>query len=244
MFLFFHSEALVDMLQSDLLSPDTAQALCASRPFLLGIASSLLQMCSINLSTRLSEEGFDAFDYRYFVKEGEKGTGIIIPSQERCLIDMDTTSGGGRKIAERPSRFAGATEFFFLTAGLLRVSLFPGFRVSEEFQSMLRSVFASIQQLSSQQPSVDQLRRIRPDSMEQMQKCTSVAQGWSTFVDDPDISPLITAFSLMQLQWVSQAANTDALAFIPEWFVKLPSQWLARKYSLLLFFLKKLFGAG
>ena len=251
------------MLESDLLSPESAQALCASRPFLLGMTTSLLQMTHTSLTSKLQEATADAFDYRYFVREqaataaaggtnsqkplqpGEI-TGIVISAKERCLVESTVPHnkkkpGTGRQGDEdkTPSRFAGATEFFFLIAGLLRVSLFPGFRVDEEFQSMLRNVFASIQQLAEQRPSADQLQnRLRGGALEELQKCCSVAQGWSAFVDDPELSPLITSFSLMQLQWVADVAESSvkhssaatALTRIPEWFVKLPAQWLARKY--------------
>jgi Ubiquitin elongating factor core len=232
------------MLQSDLLSPDSAQALCASRPFLLGITLSLLQMCTANLSTRLLEMKAEAFDCTYLCKEviggvnddDDKSTrvGLSISFKERSLIDLQPPVAS-KKVVQAP--FSGATEFFFLSAALLRISLFPGFRVDEEFQSMLRNVFASLQQLASQQPSTAQLRGIRGDVIDQFQKCTTIAQGWSALVDDPDISALITSFSLLQLQWVAMVAAGDArvaLARIPEWFVKLPAQWLARKSSVMM----------
>ncbi|CAB9500530.1 (E3-independent) E2 ubiquitin-conjugating enzyme [Seminavis robusta] len=227
------NEPLVDMLQSDLLSPDSAQALCASRPFLMGITTSLLQMCTTNLTTRMLDmNSASAFDCRYLRKEDDKDNsssnqkwGLVIARVERSLIDQPRQNP---KVDGAPERFSGATEFFFLTAALLRISLFPGFRVSEEFQSMLRNVFAALQNLASQHPSVEQLRGLRADVMEQFQKCSSVVHGWSAVVDDPDTSALITSFSLMQLQWVATAVDDeDALGRIPEWFVKLPSQWLA-----------------
>ena len=238
------SEPLVDLLESDLLSPDSAQALCASRPFLLGMAASLLQMCSGPLSTRLESSGRDAFDYHYFLKDlvkeqsASKGAdqkiGISVAFKERCLIEGTHSSDMKSKTItdhENQSRFAGATEFFFLAAALLRISLFPGFRVAEEFQSQFRNVFSAIQQTASQQLSEEQLRGLRRETIEQFQKCVSVAQGWTVFVDDPDTSSLITAFCLMQLEWVALVAtDSAALCHVPEWFVKLPAQWLARKY--------------
>ena len=240
----FCSEPLVDLLESDLLSPDSAQALCASRPFLLGVTASLLQMCSGPLSSRLKSSGKDAFDFHYFCKEqsgnagGERKIGIVVASKDRCLV-QDTTNPSKSRDNERTptnseqqSRFAGATEFFFLTAGLLRLGLFPGFRVIDEFNSQLRNVYTAIQQVASQQPSEEQLRGIRREAMVQFQKCVSVDQGWATFVDDPEMSPLITSFCLMQLEWVALmvVSDTAALCHVPEWFVKLPAQWLARKY--------------
>lgn len=241
----------MDLLESDLLSPDSAQALCASRPFLLGMAASLLQMCSGPLSKKLETSGKDAFDYHYFLKEfleeesacmgPDQRIGIVVASKERCLIegspDRDMKSKT-KTNQENQSRFAGATEFFFLAAALLRISLFPGFRVAEEFQSQFRNVFSAIQQTASQQLPEEQLRRLSRDTIEQFQKCVSVTQGWNVFVDDPDTSSLITAFCLMQLEWVALVATDNAaLCYVPEWFVKLPAQWLARKYLCCLCFL-------
>jgi len=224
-----------------LLSPESAQALCASRPFLLGLATSLLEMCSGSLSSKLESAGKDSFDFRYFKREGCGDTGggsvskvgLIVPPKERFLVSGIKYSANGEAIMSRDTaRFSGATELFFLTAALLRLGLFQCVRVVEDFRSKLRRILSGIQNLAAKQPSEEQLRGNRA-VMDQFQKFSSVDLGWIAFVDDPELSSMITCFCLMQLKWVALVAtNNEALLHIPEWFVKLPSQWLARKKNI------------
>jgi Ubiquitin elongating factor core len=227
------NEALVDLLESDLLSPDTAQAYCSSRPFLLGITTSLLEMTLDNLWKTLERDGDAAFDLRYFYTDKqaqakkEKCTGILVTSKDRCLIPPSTLDT--EMVFDQPDRFSGSTEFFFLLGALLRLSLFSGFRVYDQYSSVMRHEFSKIYQRADQQPSKDELEAYPSSLYSPYQKCATTSIGWDVFVRSREISELITSFSLLQLKWCSCVAvgSPDSLTRIPEWLVKLPSQWIA-----------------
>jgi hypothetical protein len=222
------NEALNDLLESDLLSPDTAQAYCSSRPFLLGITTSLLEMTLPNLWKAIEKDGHAAFDFRYFYSEKTlsakkgKSIGILVKASDRCLVPATSSLS-----LKTDDRFSGSTEFFFLIGALLRLSLFSGIRVNDALSSTMRHWFANIHQLADKQIPKDQLD-LYP-SYSSYQKLASTSLGWDVFVRAPEISQLITSFSLLQLRWCSSVVMNfpEGLPSIPEWLVKLPSQWLA-----------------
>jgi Ubiquitin elongating factor core len=255
------------MIQSDLFKSDSIQTLCSTRPFLLGITISLLELCITNLSSRLAEMDVDAFEYQYLQREtiqeendnndDEINTAglVVVTRTERPLIGSWNRNETMMKLPKTntvPTRYSGATEFFFLTAAMLRISLSQGFRVDDEFRYNFRHILDSLTQATShleeeqrkhQNLSIESVvqQMIPKDLMDQYQKYTSITQGWLCFIDDRDVSTLITSFSLLQLEWVAKIAviatdttakmvnNINSLSHIPEWFVKLPSQWLSRK---------------
>ena len=239
------NEAIVHVLESELLSPGGTNGQCSSRSFLLGTASSVLSLCCRDLVERFEKrdasERSGLFDVRYLMDTGDRADGTdssalgILPG-ERRLLSSDIEDLTTEMISSStPSKIAGGTELFFLTGGLLRVALFSGMRVEEEFNRKHESVFAAMKKVAndlSPQSLPDKGANV-PD---QFRRTTGAHLGWSTVLLDEEFVFVMTEFALLQLRWLVSVANghgthqgnpITVMRVIPEWMCKLPAQWIA-----------------
>jgi hypothetical protein len=130
------------MLRADLLSQDGGiQDLTSSWRFLLGLATTLVQLCGAQMQKSLAKKGAQAFDARYLLHHG-----IMVDEHSRLVKTIVDT----KKARESEDvSFDGATEFFFLCAALLRVSLYPLLRVEQAFHRHYNKLFSSLQKMES-----------------------------------------------------------------------------------------------
>lgn len=216
-----HQQALVNTLATDLLSIETTQYF----PFVLGTASIVLDICSQSLVERFDKMGGSAFDPLYFISSMPHVR--CGKEDERCLV-----SRGGTESLTLPSKFSGSTEFFFLTAALLRVSVFPALRSQQELKTHYNQVFDSMRELAKRAVQGGQVT-VSGASWAQAKLCTDALLGFNLFLDDPYFVQNVTSFCLLQLKWLVALSRDKtkpwALSLIPEWTCKLPSQWIATR---------------
>lgn len=248
----------MEILQSNLLSHEGLQLQCSTVPFLLGTASALLSLCGKDLVDHFAKLGNDAFDVRFLTESvatpatttacPQDGVGMLgISSKERRLfasaIDAATTSNNQKSDM---GDFKGTTECFFLTAALLRVSVFVAIRRFEEYHQKHRHDFAYYYDFAR----TEDMRASAPlgaatnasdvrlpvHLLERFGRRVSVDIGWHTFKDEPEFNSMVTRFCLLQLEWLVSIANCKTktidgrttLSCVPEWFCKLPAQWITK----------------
>ena len=222
------------MLASDLLADKGLQKESATRKFLLGTVSSVINLCCQQLSRKLDESGGAAFDALYLQIDGKEGKIVTAPEERRLFpgileasISQSTFRGGA---------FSGSTEFFFLTAGLLRVSLFPYLRAQRELLTHNRALLNHLREIAVEADSNNTRNEIKLSERER--SVTDAYLGWIAVLEDPEFVKILTSFSLLQLRWLTSVVDTrvqyigsggPVLTFqlIPEWFCKLPAEWIA-----------------
>ena len=180
---------------------------------------------------RYHKLGSTAFDPLFFI---HPVTGLVVEG-ERCLLPSNAEPNVLASDKDN-NTFAGMTEFFFLSAALLRVALFPGLRAEQElgrqhgplFDALRRAgqVFQNDQQIPSN--LVDERAKASVDAL----------LGWETVLQDPELVRAVTKLSILQLKWLASVAETSlarkadesfdtVFSVVPEWFCKLPSEWIA-----------------
>ncbi len=204
----------------ELLASDGVAALSASPSFLLGLTSTLVNFCSRSLFERFEKQGIEAFDCNYLVtgrSELRFDENSMVPSQSGR---QDKELGSSATNPELSIKFAGATEFFFLTGSLLRVSLYPVLRVEEAFHQKYSKLFTLLGAPTPELPL---------SLMQSSVPLTTALLGWSCFLNETDFVASITDFALLQLRWLTATAkrNSKALEIIPDWMCKEPAWWLA-----------------
>jgi hypothetical protein len=144
--------------------------------------------------------GPDAFDPLYLIPPvkgqgngenvqlvSEGGMLVISPKERRLLIGVVSKAANLVRVHAGDAstiRFAGATEFFFLTSALLRCSLFPALRIEHEFHQRYNKVFRALPDLLAKKP--EELAVVPEPFWIQARQCTDVQLGWDTFLRDPD----------------------------------------------------------
>lgn len=111
----------------------------------------------------------------------------ISPEERRLLIGVVSKSANLVRSKDGDAstkRFAGATEFFFLTSALLRCSLFPALRIEDEFHRRYNEVFRAFKGLLGKTP--EELAAVPERFWIQARESTDVHLGWDTFLRDPD----------------------------------------------------------
>jgi len=217
----------VYVLATDLLRSDGPQQLCASRKFLFGTASVVVNFCTEALVQRYDKIRAAAFDPLYLLSNNGIGT-----DGERRLV---SSVNDGDQLAA-PDSFSGSTEFFFLSAALLRVSLFPGLRAEQELNNRHRVIFERLKKFAEDSQSSEGGARV--DFGEQAKTSVDALLGWDAALRDPLFVKTVTKFSMLQLKWlIDVAKNTlsptgpgsarSVFSVIPEWFCKLPAEWIA-----------------
>eukprot|EP00581_Thalassiosira_minuscula_P007282 CAMPEP_0183709898 /NCGR_PEP_ID=MMETSP0737-20130205/5843_1 /TAXON_ID=385413 /ORGANISM="Thalassiosira miniscula, Strain CCMP1093" /LENGTH=1734 /DNA_ID=CAMNT_0025938115 /DNA_START=280 /DNA_END=5484 /DNA_ORIENTATION=- len=203
------------LIQEQLLNEsDEVHGSLSSRPFLMGTALSILEMCGQDLVQNYERNSFDA---RYL---GSTNGSLIFPSDERRLTDLSGNSERGMQ--HIPRSFSGATELFFLTSALLRISLFPFWRARDEFSHRYKGLFARLQRLA-EDSSENHAHLPVPYT-----KCVAGLLGFDSCLDDPEVMANVIQFSLLQLRFLADLSKDGTfLVFIPESMVKLPSQYIA-----------------
>lgn len=185
----------------------------------MGVALSVLEMCYLDLVKNYNNNGVDSFDPRYLASS--LGS-LIVSSDERRLINL----GGNNSIDDIPKIYSGATEFFFLTSALLRVSVFTAIRTRDEYYQKYKSTADHLSKLAK--ASTGKNSTLVP---EPYKKYAAGLLGWNVCLDDRELMGKLVDFSILQLRFfadLSQRRGTDALlALIPESMVKLPSQYIA-----------------
>lgn len=165
---------------------------------------------------KFSSIGAAAFDPLYLLNG-------IVDEGERCLVTLMPTE---TRPATAAATFSGSTEFFFLAAALLRVSLFPGLRAQQELMRRHAAIFSQMRE-AAKRPQAS------PYYSEQTKASTDAKLGWSVFLENPAFVKMATKFSMLQLQWLIGVANSTladtgfVLSVVPEWFCKLPAEWIA-----------------
>lgn len=190
------------MLSSDLLKSDGPQQHCASRKFLAGAAAVVTKICVDSLCTRFAEQGVEAFDPTFLLDSGDGDA--IVPRRERRLLSSHEVS-----LPRTPENFSGSTQFFFLTAALLRVGLFPCLRAQQELYFEHTSIFAQLRE------AVDKARGrdgVAFQSSEQAKVSTDASLGWETLLRDVEFVKSVTKFSMLQLRWLNSVAENSASA--------------------------------
>ena len=205
------------MMTGDLLSSEGIAALSSSWPFLLGVGSSTLNLCTNNLEKHFVEKGSEAFDIRFLATNrlGLDNANSAPLSPNGSSSQSDASSKG--------IRFDGASQFFFVAAGLLHCSLYPLLRVERSFHQKYNQVLGVLQDMNKQ-PGTHVPPHLRSASR------TAVVgwMGFSFFLEDPAFVADMTKFALLQLRWLLDLARKGAgLHSVPDWFCKEPSRWLA-----------------
>jgi len=186
----------------------------------------VVNLCKDALVKRFCQMGAAAFDPLYFVRENG-----IVSKGERCLV-----AGSGVDGPAAPETFTGSTEFFFLAAALLRVGLFPGLRAEQELHQKDSPLFDRLRAMADQSHESQDSGRPSPQYSEQSKASVDALLGWEAMLKDWDYA---TYFSITQLSWLAEVAATNlptansrgttvpVCTIIPEWFCKLPAEWLA-----------------
>ena len=207
---------------SDLLKPTGAQQHCASRKFRAGISAVAVNFCVESLYKRFEEKGLEAFDSLLLVESGEGEGPIVLPGERRLF------SAFNGSLPEAPESHTGSTHFFFLTAALLRIGLFPCLRAQEALYEEHASIFARMTELvkTAQDNNGGSLRL-----SEQEKVSSDAVMGWTAFLKDSEFVKVVTKFSMLQLHWLNSVAESSSAAaifsIVPEWFCKLPAEWVA-----------------
>ncbi|KAL9180251.1 hypothetical protein ACHAXT_008221 [Thalassiosira profunda] len=217
------NERHASLIQEQLLDErDAVHQTVSSRPFLLGTAFSVLEVCTQNLLQAYEKNGVDTFNARYLLSD--QGSSLV-PTDERRLVDPGSAAS---KVGENVPSFSGATEFFFVTASLLRVSLFPAMRIRNEHASRYKSIFAQIRQLAQSKGDNSRIS-------EASGRIVAGLLGWDTCLDDRDAMVRLVDFSLLQLRFVAdlacQNSSCELLSVMPESMVKLPAQYISHVAS-------------
>lgn len=220
------SEGNVHVLTTDLLRADGPQQLCASRKFLLGAASVIVNFCADSLAKRFEQMGATAFDAIYLTCGDDELGG----KSERCLV---TVPGD---LPSASCAFTGSTEFFFLTATLLRVALFPCLRAQQELHQKDAPIYNRLRALADSEQN-DSARPV--ECGEQAKRSVDAFLGWDLILREQAFVKTVTTFSLTQLKWLVSLATAGPLpagksgatrtvySIVPEWFCKLPAEWIA-----------------
>ena len=215
--IFIDSEAMASLAKPDLLSADGVTATCASRSFLLGLSSTLVQFCSENLITQFTKKGANAFDALYMARDDKDGffqsdtSPLFIEATEKPTVQTE-------------QKFSGATEFFFLSCALLRVSLYPFLRMQDEFLQLYHKALWTVES-AAQDPQFSPTVAVQ-----QLNSVVTTWLGFKLFLEDPNYVSVMTDFALLQLEWllaVTTDGDAQLVACIPDWMCKEPSRWLS-----------------
>jgi ubiquitin-protein ligase len=206
------NDAITSLLQGDLLASNGVTSVLASRSFLLGLASSVVGMCCESLVDLFARDG-NAFDHRYLMHHR------LNVSDDELMMVRGTGTVNKSSATEQDIKFSGGTEFFFLTCGLLRVSLYPAMRIEGAFMRHYDRVLDSVRQASKDD------KTLSPQGMTVAKPVVSALMGWRTFLDDPNFVTAMTKFAILQLQWV--LTQKDHFEVVPEWMIKNPATWLS-----------------
>lgn len=159
--------------------------------------------------------------------------GLVVEG-ERSLLPL--TDQNAMPVRNDSNTFAGMTEFFFLSSALLRVCVFPGLRAEQELGRQHGPLFDALRRVGQASRSDQQ---IPPNLLDERAKASVDAWlGWETALHDPELVRSVTKFSILQLKWLASAAgkklttqsstpNGFVLSVVPEWFCKLPAEWIA-----------------
>ena len=178
----------------------------------------LIHLCAESMKQRFEKKGAQAFDTRYLEHYN-------MMEERQRLVTTSTNNGDTPDATKSESKedihFDGATEFFFLGASLLHVSLYPMMRVERAFHQQYNQLLVLLQDLEKKKNPVP------PHLKESSQTAVVAWMGFDAFMDDPEWLAKMTPFALTQLQWI-QALQKDpaALSRIPDWFVKEAARWL------------------
>ena len=208
-----------NLLQEQLLDAnDDIHEKMSSRPFLVGAAIPLLELCCDNLVNKYEHSGVELFDPRYLLRT---------LSDERCIARntdfVEITNAKG----EVPAVFSGATELFFLSSALLRISLFPAIYARDEYHRRYKSALGELSALAASKESAENVPEV-------LKKIAGGALGQEACLDDRDLLNTVVSFSILQLQYLADlstsrnAKSKKWLAVEPEHFAKLPAQFIAR----------------
>ena len=202
---------------------DSVHQSLSSRPFLLGTALTVLEMCGQDLVKAYSKNGVDAFDPRYLMSP----TGSLVnPQDERRLIGHDGSMELPSNSRDIPRIYSGATEFFFLTSSLLRVSVHAIQRTRDEYSRRYRSQHNRLEALAKENNDTSRL-------VGDFDRRFATGLVGFSFLDDRETMERLLDFSILQLRFLADhsAAGRDKealLALIPESMLKLPAQYIAR----------------
>lgn len=206
----------------DLLALDGAAGTCCSRSLLLGMSSFLVYFCTGNLNSQFAKKGANVFDFAYMMISDK--TGFFQSTTNPLFM--------GRRAkfpkVDPEKQFSGATEFFFLTSALLRVSLYPLIRMEDEFLHRYTKLLQSVEAASRRKET------LAPQVVSQSSPVVSTWLAYKVFLEDPGFIQNMTNFTLLQLEWllsIVSSENDAAISSIPDWLCKEPCQWL--RFSLL-----------
>lgn len=178
-----HSDSLTEMLHADLLSNEGIVQLASSWRFLLGLSSTIVSLCADSMKQRLEKKGVQAFDGSYLEHFG------MLDERHRLVSNDNQTA-----IKKKSKDFDGATEFFFLSAALLHVSLYPMMRVENAFHQQYNKLFIILQDQEKQKSHVP------PHLQNQSTAAVVTWFGFDSFMDDPECKPTsncVTASGLL-----------------------------------------------
>ena len=222
------SEPNVHVLASDLLRIDAPQQTCSSRKFLLGTAAVMVEFCADALWQRYHDRGSSSFDPLFLI---QNDSGTLVDDEPTLL----PSKGWDEDRIFEPKVFAGMTEFFFLSAALLRVALFPGFRAQQQLLREHAQLHESVRKIGQKFEGSE-----IPENFfdEKVKRSIDAMLGWETLLRDPELLRTVTKLSILQLKWLASVAEeklfvqgnkqADSVCYvIPEWFCKLPAEWIS-----------------
>ena len=158
-----------------------------------------------------------SFDPRYLLSSN---SAFDLPSGEAYLVDR----GDAPFIPQDSNTVSGATELFFITSALLRVSLFPILRIQKEYNHRFRHVFDRLTTAAKE-------HGVRTKVPDHLSRYAGGLLGLETLLDDRELISEAVSFCTLQLRFVSDLVDRDdaakVFAMLPEYIAKLPAHFIA-----------------
>ena len=199
---------------------DDVHETLSSRSFLIGATMSLLEMSCSDLVQKYDRDGVELFDPRY---------PFFVESEERRLVNQDGITEYAAATGEVPENFSGATECFFLSSALLRVSVFPAIRAQRAYYNDPRKMkdIRDLEALASSGGTAAQVP-------EYLKRLGAAILGQEACLEDQELMKKVVEFCILQLRYladlseVSSNGGANLLALIPEHMAKQPAQFIAQ----------------
>ena len=158
-----------------------------------------------------------SFEPRYLVSSI---SAFDLSSKEAYLMDR----GDAPLIPQVLKAVSGATELFFITSALLRVSLFPALRIQKEYSHRFRHVFDRLTTTARE-------HGIRTKVPDNLSRYAGGFLGLEALLDDRELISEAVSFCTLQLRFVSDLVDRKDAAkvftMLPEYIAKLPAHFIA-----------------
>lgn len=154
---------------------------------------------------------------------------FFVEYEERRLVNQDGITEYAAATGEVPENFSGATECFFLSSALLRVSVFPAIRAQSAYYNdpRKRRDIRYLEEIASSGGTAAQVP-------EYLKRLGAAILGQEACLEDQELMKKVVEFCILQLRYladlseVSSNGGANLLALIPEHMAKQPAQFIAQ----------------